>query len=112
MENMTGGTLPAATWHEVMEYAHQGIELKPLPGRPAPAGAPSLAAGTAAAEAPRRPGSLSAATASALAVIEAAMTDTQKQRGDAGIAANGLAGGEVRRDIPAATGNVAAGGGG
>jgi len=24
MEKMTGGTLPAATWHEVMEYAHQG----------------------------------------------------------------------------------------
>ena len=34
MDNMTGGTLPAQTWHDVMEYAHQGIELKPLPGRP------------------------------------------------------------------------------
>jgi penicillin-binding protein 1A len=112
MENMTGGTLPAATWHEVMEYAHQGIELKPLPGRPAPAGPPPPIAGTAAAEAPRRPDSLPAATASALAVIEAAMTDTQKQRGDSGIAANGLAGGETRRDIPAAAGNVPAGGGG
>jgi penicillin-binding protein 1A len=112
MENMTGGTLPAATWHEVMEYAHQGIELKPLPGRPASAGPPPPIAGTAAAEAPRRPVSLPAATASALAVIEAAMTDTQKQRGDAGIAANGLAGGEIRRDIPAAAGNVPAGGGG
>ena len=112
MENMTGGTLPAATWHEVMEYAHQGIELKPLPGRPAPAGAPPPIAGTAAAEAPRRPASLPAATASALAVIEAAMTDTQKQRGDASITANGLAGGETRRDIPAAAGNAQAGGGG
>jgi penicillin-binding protein 1A len=109
MENMTGGTLPAATWHEVMEYAHQGIELKPLPGRPVPSGAPPPAAGTAAAEAPRRPASLPAATASALAVIEAAMTNLQKQRGDAGIAANGLARGGA---VPAAAGNATAGGGG
>jgi penicillin-binding protein 1A len=33
---MTGGSLPAMTWHNVMAYAHQGIELKPLPGIPAP----------------------------------------------------------------------------
>jgi penicillin-binding protein 1A len=112
MENMTGGTLPAQTWHEVMEYAHQGIELKPLPGRPAAAGAPLPAAGIAAAEAPRRPASLPAATASALAAIETAMTNMQKQRSDAGITANGLARGGTRRDIPAAAGNATAGGGG
>jgi penicillin-binding protein 1A len=29
---MTGGSLPAMTWHEIMTYAHEGIELKPLPG--------------------------------------------------------------------------------
>jgi penicillin-binding protein 1A len=29
---MTGGSLPAMTWHAIMEYAHQGIELKQLPG--------------------------------------------------------------------------------
>src|SRR5437868_1385084 len=29
---MTGGSLPAMTWHEIMTYAHQGIEIKPLPG--------------------------------------------------------------------------------
>ncbi len=112
MDNMTGGTLPAQTWHEVMEYAHQGIELKPLPGRPAPAGVPPPAAGTASAEAPRRPASLPAATATALAVIEAAMTNMQKRRGDAGIAANGLAGGGTRRGIQAPAGNATAGGGG
>jgi penicillin-binding protein 1A len=28
MNNMTGGALPARTWHEIMAYAHQGIELK------------------------------------------------------------------------------------
>ena len=29
---MTGGSLPAMTWHEIMAYAHTGIEIKPLPG--------------------------------------------------------------------------------
>jgi penicillin-binding protein 1A len=29
---MTGGSLPAQTWHDIMEYAHQGIELKSVPG--------------------------------------------------------------------------------
>jgi penicillin-binding protein 1A len=33
---MTGGALPAMTWHTIMTYAHQGIELKPLPGLPVP----------------------------------------------------------------------------
>ncbi len=26
---MTGGTLPAMTWHDIMAYAHQGIETRP-----------------------------------------------------------------------------------
>ncbi|MGH6800863.1 MAG: hypothetical protein ACRECZ_05510, partial [Methylocella sp.] len=108
----TGGTLPAQTWHEVMEYAHQGIELKPLPGRPAPTGTPSPAAGTAAAETPRRPASLPAATVSVLAGIEAAMTNIQERRGDAGIVAKGLAGGGTKRDIQAPADNAPAGAGG
>ena len=29
---MTGGSLPAMTWQKIMAYAHQGIELKQLPG--------------------------------------------------------------------------------
>ena len=33
---MTGGALPAMTWHNIMAYAHQGIEVKPLPGIAAP----------------------------------------------------------------------------
>jgi penicillin-binding protein 1A len=39
LNRMTGGSLPAMTWHEIMEYAHQGVELKNLPGlapNPAP----------------------------------------------------------------------------
>jgi penicillin-binding protein 1A len=34
---MTGGSLPAMTWHSIMAYAHDGIEIKPLVGVPAPA---------------------------------------------------------------------------
>jgi penicillin-binding protein 1A len=34
MKNMTGGTLPAATWHEIMAFAHQNVEPKPIFGLP------------------------------------------------------------------------------
>jgi penicillin-binding protein 1A len=40
MKNMTGGTLPAATWHDIMAYAHLGVDPKPLPGRTEPVAAP------------------------------------------------------------------------
>jgi penicillin-binding protein 1A len=33
---MTGGTLPAMTWHNIMTYAHQGVELHQVPGLPPP----------------------------------------------------------------------------
>jgi len=42
-KRMTGGTLPAMTWHNIMSYAHQGVELRPLPGLPPPQHAPALA---------------------------------------------------------------------
>jgi penicillin-binding protein 1A len=44
--NMTGGSVPAMVWHEVMSYAHQGLELKPIPGLlplDAPPGSPVVA---------------------------------------------------------------------
>ncbi|MCI0598961.1 MAG: PBP1A family penicillin-binding protein [Beijerinckiaceae bacterium] len=111
MDKMTGGTLPAATWHDVMQYAHQGIELKPLPGRPAiAAAAPGAAPG--APDAPRRPPSLSAATAAVLVNIEADMRNTRKQRVDAGIAARGLVQGGAAQGRPAAAVKAPAGGGG
>ncbi len=51
LNRMTGGSLPAMTWHEIMAYAHQGIELKDIPGvepNPAPvAPADLVAEGTA-----------------------------------------------------------------
>jgi penicillin-binding protein 1A len=34
LNRMTGGSLPAQTWHDIMAYAHQGIELKNIPGLP------------------------------------------------------------------------------
>ncbi|WP_324133278.1 PBP1A family penicillin-binding protein [Bosea sp. (in: a-proteobacteria)] len=30
--NMTGGSLPAMTFKEIMQFAHRGLELKPIPG--------------------------------------------------------------------------------
>ena len=30
---MTGGSLPAQTWHDIMVAAHQGVEIKELAGR-------------------------------------------------------------------------------
>jgi penicillin-binding protein 1A len=38
LRKMTGGSLPAITWHKVMEVAHQGVRPIPMPGvtRPAP----------------------------------------------------------------------------
>jgi penicillin-binding protein 1A len=42
-KRMTGGSLPALIWHNVMAYAHQGIELRPLAGLPPPQHAPTVA---------------------------------------------------------------------
>ncbi|WP_230531876.1 transglycosylase domain-containing protein [Microvirga roseola] len=32
MNNMTGGSVPAMTWHDVMTVAHQNLEIRPMPG--------------------------------------------------------------------------------
>ena len=42
-KRMTGGTIPALVWHDIMAYAHQGVELRPLTGLPAPQHAPTVA---------------------------------------------------------------------
>ena len=34
---MTGGSLPALTWHAIMEPIHTGLGFKPIPGVPVPA---------------------------------------------------------------------------
>ena len=78
MKEMTGGTLPAATWHEIMAFAHQNLEPKPVLGLPA-ASAPHVAVAGAAAPAPATPGNaappatLSKASVEALASIVSSM---------------------------------------
>jgi penicillin-binding protein 1A len=42
---MTGGSLPAMTWQRLMTYAHQNVELKPIPGVEAPVEVEVAAAG-------------------------------------------------------------------
>jgi penicillin-binding protein 1A len=36
MNNVTGGTLPARVWHDIMLTAHQGKPAKALPGTRSP----------------------------------------------------------------------------
>jgi membrane peptidoglycan carboxypeptidase len=60
---MTGGSLPAQTWHDIMVVAHQGVEVKEIPGptirqagqarwpRRAPAGIPGQLCGGGAGDA-------------------------------------------------------------
>jgi penicillin-binding protein 1A len=75
MNNMTGGTLPAGTWHDVMAYALQGIPLKPIVGLK-PEVKPEVAAANGGAVkalelgAPQRPGTLSKGAVQALEAIE------------------------------------------
>ena len=48
MGNLVGGILPAHTWHDIMIYAHQGLDIKPPYGvPPAPKAAEIAAAGEA-----------------------------------------------------------------
>jgi len=88
---MTGGTLPAMTWHRFMQFAHTGIELKPIPfvepERPASAAVakaeeakisdgatvPDSPATPAVAPAAPRPVSLSLASTQRLMAIEELM---------------------------------------
>jgi len=76
--NMTGGTLPALTWHKVMAYAHQGVEIKPLiglKGTPAPRlEEPQVATGPSFIESPR-PMTLPQRTSERLLRLEKIMRD-------------------------------------
>lgn len=57
MNNMTGGALPAMTFKRLMDYAHQGMELRPIPGiqNPLPTGARPQASAEVAAAASSTP---------------------------------------------------------
>ena len=98
MNNMTGGTLPAGTWHDIMAFAHQGVTPKPLPGRSAPAlvaAAPTAASqGVAQLGSPQRPATLSPRSAEVLGSI--AETFKAIQRKNAAADAGPLASPGVR----------------
>ncbi len=75
MNNMTGGTLPARTWHDIMAYAHQGVQLKPIVGMAPPLPSDTSAnAGTPVEAlelgAPQRPATLSKGALEALNSIQ------------------------------------------
>ena len=44
---LTGGALPAQTWHDIMTAAHRGVEIKDIPGVSAPAKPTAAAAAKA-----------------------------------------------------------------
>ncbi|MFG1473013.1 transglycosylase domain-containing protein [Xanthobacter agilis] len=84
MNKMTGGALPAMTWQKVMAYAHQGIEIKPIPGVTSPL--PKLEEAPAPIEVPglalsQRPVTLSPKSAERLATLERLMKDQESARG-------------------------------
>jgi penicillin-binding protein 1A len=81
--NLTGGSLPAMTWHKVMAYAHQGVEIKPLPGlkgQPAPKlEEPRVAAASNFSETPR-PVTLSPRTSDRLLRLEKDLRESGSSR--------------------------------
>ena len=77
---MTGGSLPAMIWHAAMAYAHQGIEIKTLPGlAPAPPAQPhSEVAENGASAPPPRPTVLTRRATDVLVRIERMMEDASR----------------------------------
>jgi penicillin-binding protein 1A len=81
---MTGGSLPAMTWHQIMTYAHTGIELKNIPGvapNPPPGTLPipvASATTTPPTEAAPRPPVLTRRGADILTRIERLMDDATR----------------------------------
>ena len=90
-KKMTGGTLPAQTWGQIMAYAHQGIELKPLigaaPTPPPPRSQAMVAAAPASATA--RPTLLTKNAADILVRIERLMDDARNALPSTGVSTIG-----------------------
>jgi penicillin-binding protein 1A len=91
---MTGGSLPAKTWHDIMEVAHQGVEIKDIPGvgpgKPLPQ---NVAAANAAAKGgevnPGPPPILTRRGANILVRVEKMMDEAARTAGAAPPPANG-----------------------
>jgi len=89
MNNMTGGSLPARTWHDIMAYAHQGIELRnPYGVTEIPPISAAAAARASESAATQRPASLSRRASEAIQEIEALFRAASEKR-RAAIAAPG-----------------------
>jgi penicillin-binding protein 1A len=85
LNRMTGGSLPAQTWHAIMEYAHQGVELKQIPGLGPATASAARAAPTVAAppartggEVAQRPALLTRRGADILVRVERLMDDATR----------------------------------
>jgi penicillin-binding protein 1A len=78
-KRMTGGSLPAMTWRDIMIYAHQGIEIKPIPGV-APGPTPPAVAASAATSTPEtaRPALLTRRAADVLTRVERLFDDATR----------------------------------
>ena len=120
-KRMTGGTLPATMWHDIMTYAHQAVELRPLPGLPAPSHAQSVADASFKGSDEPHPILLTRKATDALVHVERILDDANRalavQAGAAGTlgALDAPAGGNDQADkkrtnaVAAATGREAAG---
>jgi penicillin-binding protein 1A len=105
LNRMTGGALPAMTWHAIMEYAHQGIEIKQLPGLPIPPARPQMVADKTKPDMdapPPRPRLLTKRGAAILVGLERLLDDTSRTLGPVPTAESG-----AQRDASAKSGQDA-----
>jgi penicillin-binding protein 1A len=89
---MTGGSLPAQTWHDIMVAAHQGVEVRDIAGYPAagpkvaaPAASTAVAANGLAKPPDIKPGPppiLTKRGADILVQVEKLLDDAAKTAGD------------------------------
>jgi penicillin-binding protein 1A len=85
--DMTGGTLPAMAWNEIMSYAHVGLPIQTMPGVPA-MDAPATSKVPAAQNRapgfeilnPARPATLSRKTADVLTTLDTEFTTNKTRR--------------------------------
>ena len=106
---MTGGTLPAATWHDIMAYAHQGAILKPIVGlKPDPKGATAAVNANVVKPlelgAPQRPATLSKGAVQALESLQTKIKAVGGDKQSALEAPDPAASDAVRREAQRASG--------
>ena len=109
-KRMTGGSLPAMTWREIMTYAHQGIELKEIPGvapGPIPTAPQVASAKQPAHEVALRPALLTRRAAEILVRVERMMDDATRVLTDTPLSGQpaGQRAGSPPGDAVAATGS-------